>query len=154
MDYIVFWELRKGWLHHFILKQMGKRKELIKFLKPISEPSSIMTKTTCIAYHHWQNLYITFLLPRPHNSPHFIPITGIIRKPSRFLPRNPRTQFQRPLHTASKLPMTEQYRLWKKPKTRWVNTIINISNHNPSVRKEIEYYSMWKTLGRFDQWKS
>jgi hypothetical protein len=36
----------------FILRQMDKRKELIKLSKPISELSSIMTKMIGIVYYH------------------------------------------------------------------------------------------------------
>jgi hypothetical protein len=116
MNYTVPWELRRGYLCHFILRRMDKPKELIKLSKPLSEPSSIMTKMPGIVYYLGQNSHETILLPRLHNSPHYTQITGIIRKPFRLLPRNPRTQLPRHMHTGLKPPMAELCRLWKKPK--------------------------------------
>jgi hypothetical protein len=42
--------------------------------------------------------------------------------------------------------MTELRRLWKKLKTTWGNTTINITNLNLSTRKETKFYVMRKTF--------
>jgi hypothetical protein len=42
----------------------------------------------------------------------------------------------------------------EKPKTIWVNTMTNIAYLNQNTRKEMKYYLMQKTSGRFDSQKS